>query len=149
MNSGEARTHATLTRRMTREWMVGHTTGLMSAGKGELLHDIVNIHTDEEFARRNALDRPVPDGMVIGNWISSMLIDLFGRGYIERGSLDVKFIRSTYEGDEVTIRIEELGRQPDIGGARVSLSVVAERSAEDPVTVGTATAWVPIEGQPS
>jgi 3-hydroxybutyryl-CoA dehydratase len=130
------------TKTMTRDWMVGHTTGLMSAGKGEQLESVVNIHTDEEFARRNALERPVPDGMVTGNWISSLMLDVYGRGYLERGALDVKFIRSTYDGDELTIVLEEQSRTPEDGGIRVLVSVRVERDPDDPVTVGSASAWI-------
>jgi acyl dehydratase len=131
-----------LTRPMTMDWMVRHTTGLMSGAKGEALEDVKNIHTDVEFARRNALDRPVPDGMVIGNWISSLMIDRFGIGYVASGSLDVKFIRSTHEGEEIEVLIDEESRAQEAAGTRVTLRVEARRGPDEPVTVGRASALI-------
>lgn len=84
---------------ITREWMVRRTTSLMSAARGIDQTGVINIHTDTEFAARDGLTAPVSDGMVTGNWMSSMLINYYRLRYLESGAFDVKFIRPTYEND--------------------------------------------------
>ncbi|MBI4580580.1 MAG: MaoC family dehydratase [Planctomycetes bacterium] len=130
-----------VTRTMTRDWIMRHDLALLSCRVDQRLgeKDVVNIHTSQEFARRNALPAPVPDGMVTGNWISSLMLLHFGHAYARGGTLDVKFIKPTFEGDELTVRARLAERVAESGATRLRFDVWCERPEGQVVTTGDAS----------
>ena len=65
--------------------------------------DTKNIHTDDETARKAGLPRAVATGRHPVSFISEHLIDLFGRGFVEGGAIDVAFVKPIFPGDTVRV----------------------------------------------
>ena len=104
-------------RRMTPERIEWYDSAMLSAAKGELARVGSNIHTDEEYARSQGLPAIIADGMIMTNWVSSMLVEHFGMAYVERGELRTKFIRPVPLGMTVVCRGRVLSVERVTGGA--------------------------------
>jgi acyl dehydratase len=89
---------------MTRERIEWYDSAMLSAAKGELAQVGSNIHTDDAYARSQGLPAIIADGMIMTNWLSSMLVEHFGMGYVERGELRTKFIKPVPLGMTVVCR---------------------------------------------
>ena len=46
----------------------------------------------------------IADGMIMANWVSSMLVEHFGLAYVERGELRTKFIKPVPLGMTIVCR---------------------------------------------
>ncbi|HWC03287.1 MAG TPA: MaoC family dehydratase [Methylomirabilota bacterium] len=91
-------------RRMTAERIEWYDSAMLSAARGELAQVGSNIHTDEAYARSQGLPAVIADGMIMTNWISSMLVEHFGLSYVERSELRTKFIKPVPLGMTVVCR---------------------------------------------
>jgi hypothetical protein len=91
-------------RLMTAERIEWYDSAMLSAAKGTLAQVGSNIHTDEAYARSQGLPAIIADGMIMANWVSSMLIEHFGLAYVERGELRTKFIKPVPLGMTVVCR---------------------------------------------
>ena len=80
-------------RLMTAERIEWYDSAMLSAATGTLAQVGSNIHTDEDYARSQGLPAIIADGMIMTNWVSSMLVEHFGMAYVERGELRTKFIK--------------------------------------------------------
>ena len=69
-------------RLMTAERIEWYDSAMLSAAKGELARVGSNIHTDEAYARSQGLPAVIADGMIMTNWVSSMLVEHFGLAYV-------------------------------------------------------------------
>lgn len=104
-------------RGMTPERIEWYDSGMLSAARGELAQVGSNIHTDEAYARSQGLPAIIADGMIMTNWVSTMLVDHFGMDYIERGELRTKFIKPVLLGMTVAVRGRVLAAERRAGGA--------------------------------
>jgi acyl dehydratase len=102
---------------MTPERIEWYDSAMLSAAKGELARVGSNIHTDEEYARSQGLPAIIADGMIMTNWVSSMLVEHFGMAYVERGELRTKFIKPVPLGMTVVCRGRVLSVERLAGGA--------------------------------
>jgi len=91
-------------RLMTAERIEWYDSAMLSAAKGTLAQVGSNIHTDEDYARSQGLPAIIADGMIMANWVSSMLVEHFGMAYVERGELRTKFIKPVPLGMTVVCR---------------------------------------------
>ena len=91
-------------RLMTAERIEWYDSAMLSAAKGALARVGSNIHTDEAYARSQGLPAIIADGMIMTNWVSSMLVEQFGLAYVERGELRTKFIKPVPLGMTVVCR---------------------------------------------
>ena len=71
---------------------------LVTGGK-----DTLNIHTDDEVAQKAGLPRAVATGRHPVCFIAEEMTKIFGKGFIENGNLDVKFIKPIFPGDTISI----------------------------------------------
>jgi acyl dehydratase len=124
---------------VTPERVQWYGDGMHSAATGELRRAGQNIHTDEEYARGQGLTTAIADGMMSTAWISSMLLQTFGRDYLERGELRTKYIKTTDVGITLRIlgRVRERAAQDD-GAVRFVLDVWTEDKAGVKLTDGDA-----------
>ncbi len=97
-----------------------------------------NVHTNVVKAKASYGVGPVAQGELSFGLLCRMLRDAFGGGFETGGTLDVRFIRAVYAGDVVTARGEIVSGDGEKAGCRVW----AENQRGEPVTVGTATAWL-------
>jgi acyl dehydratase len=103
-------------RLMTTERIEWYDSAMLSAAQGTLAQVGSNIHTDEAYARSQGLSAIIADGMIMTNWVSSMLVDHFEMGYVERGELRTKFIKPVPLGMTVVCRGRVLAVEPIAGG---------------------------------
>jgi 3-hydroxybutyryl-CoA dehydratase len=104
-------------RLMTAERIEWYDSAMLSAAKGTLAQVGSNIHTDEAYARSQGLPAIIADGMIMANWVSSMLIEHFGLAYVERGELRTKFIKPVPLGMTVVCRGRVQSVERPAGGA--------------------------------
>lgn len=78
---------------ITEERLRWYGDAVISVVAGEAQSVGSNIHTDESYAREQGLDTVIADGMIVTNWISSLLTDLFGEDYLRAGELRTKYIK--------------------------------------------------------
>ena len=116
--------------------------GMHSAATGELRRAGENIHTDVAYAQKQGLHTAIADGMMSTAWINSMLLETFGRHYLERGELRTKYIKTTDVG--ITIRIfgKVTERVEQADGVKFVLDVWTEDLAGVKLTVGDAAVEV-------
>jgi MaoC dehydratase-like protein len=104
-------------RLMTPERIEWYDSAMLSAAKGSLAQVGSNIHTDREYARSQGLPAIIADGMIMTNWVSSMLVEHFGLAYVERGELRTKFIKPVPLGMTVVCRGRVLSLERLASGA--------------------------------
>ena len=126
-------------RMMTAERIEWYDSAMLSAASGKLAQVGVNIHTDEEYARSQGLPAIIADGMIMTNWLSTMMVDHFGFDYVARGELRTKFIKPVYLNQTVHVRARVLSAEPTQSGGRVyTLDVWCEDENGVKVTDGSA-----------
>lgn len=128
---------------ITPERVQWYGDGMHSAATGELRRAGENIHTDIAYAQGQGLTTAIADGMMSTAWISSMLLQTFGRDYLERGELRTKYIKTTDVGILIRIfgRVTERKEQPD-GTVRFVLDVWTEDKDGVKLTDGDAAVEV-------
>ena len=115
----------------------------LSTAEGRFMLHPKSIFTDEEFAKGQGLPGTVAPGMIYAAWVSAMLVDLFGEGYVKGGRLHTKFIKLVCPGDVLTLRAIVTDKVAEGSAIRFSLEVRCENQRGEPVLVGTASALVP------
>ena len=121
----------TLTKQMTLEKM---SLPIWSAGN--------RIHYDPEFARAQGLPGPIATGEMSTAYLSELLTRVFGADWIRNGRLNMKFVRSLFAGDTVSVRGRITGKTPADGGTRFDVDVWCENQRGQPVTVAEASVVV-------
>lgn len=97
-----------------------------------------NVHTDAELAQQAGGRPPLAQGALSFGILSRLLTERFGAGYLDGGSLDVRFVDRVYAG-ETLLACGEVVRHEN---GRVRLRVWCEKADGTRVTVGTASARV-------
>ena len=62
-----------------------------------------SIHTDPEWARAKGFPAPLAQGMMSTGYVSQMMVDLLGEGFIKGGKMTVKFIKPVIVGDTLSV----------------------------------------------
>lgn len=60
------------------------------------------LHLDSEFAQNTIYKKPIAQGMLILAFISEMLTNSFGLGWVTKGNIHVRFKNPVYPGDTIT-----------------------------------------------
>lgn len=99
------------------------------------------IHLDPEVAARSPFGGVVAHGMLLLAYVAQSLEDAFGRSWLERGELQVRFRAPVHLGERVTAggRVERVEPHPD-GGAVVRCSVWCAADGQPPAITGEAIA---------
>lgn len=95
------------------------------------------IHDDATAARYGFRGGLVP-GVTIYGYMTVPVVERFGRAWLERGAMQVRFMQPVYEGDDVTVKA--------VADASSKLSLTAERG--DGIVYAVATATIS-ESQPT
>lgn len=99
------------------------------------------IHDDETAARYGFRGGLVP-GITVYGYMTVPVVAHFGRAWLERGTMQIKFIQPVYEGDEVIVRtvIDTPSTDaPSMNALSAKLSITAERGDGRLCAVATAT----------
>ena len=100
--------------------------------------DTKNIHTDDEVARRAGLPRAVATGRHPVSFITELMVDHLGMGFITAGAVDVSFVKPIFPGDVLTLKAVLKEKTPDASATRYLFDVSLTNQDGAAVTVGTA-----------
>ena len=98
-----------------------------------------SIHTDEAWARAKGFRVPLAQGMMSTAYVSEMMTNLLGAGFVQGGSMSVTFTRPVYADDRLTVHGVVTEVRPENGGARVVVEVWCENQHGEKTMVGSAT----------
>ncbi len=100
--------------------------------------DTKNIHTDDEVARKAGLPRAVATGRHPVSFITELMVDHLGMGFIAGGAVEVSFVKPIFPGDVLTLKAVLKEKTPEDGAARYLFDVSLANQDGAAVTVGTA-----------
>jgi hypothetical protein len=90
-----------MTRTMTVDRVRRYSEGLHTTGSGA--DAMLGVRTAPDAGT----DPPrIAEGMVVTNWIASLLAEQYGQRFLEGGALRTRFVRPVHEGLEVTVLID-------------------------------------------
>ncbi|MCY3822931.1 MAG: MaoC family dehydratase [Nitrospinae bacterium] len=101
--------------------------------------DTKNIHTDDEVARKAGLPRAVATGRHPVSFITELMVDHLGFGFITGGEVDVSFVKLIFPGDVLTLKAVLKEKTPGEGATRYLFEVSLTNQDGAAVTVGTAS----------
>jgi len=133
------------TRLMTRERMRWYVDAqpTVALDTGRIERQEPTIHDDDAYARSQGLPGIIADGMISTNWILGLLIERFGETAACEGRLRTKYVKPIYEDDAIVARARVTAAEPDGDRLRCTLDVWCSNGADQQVTVGEATVFVP------
>ena len=102
--------------------------------------DTKNIHTDDEVARKAGLPRAVATGRHPVSFITELMVDHLGMGFITGGEIDVSFVKPIFPGDVLTLKAVLREKSAEEGATRCLFDVSLTNQDGAAVTVGTAGA---------
>lgn len=100
--------------------------------------DTKNIHTDDEVARKAGLPRAVATGRHPVSFITELMVDHLGMGFITGGEVDVSFVKLIFPGDVLTLKAVLKEKTPAEGATRYLFDVSLTNQDGAAVTVGAA-----------
>ena len=100
--------------------------------------DTKNIHTDDEVARKAGLPRAVATGRHPVSFITELMVDHLGMGFITDGEIDVSFVKPIFPGDVLSLSATLKEKKQENGQARYLFQVSLTNQASAAVTLGTA-----------
>lgn len=92
------------------------------------------IH-DDTIARRYGFGGGLVPGITVYAYVTHPLAEAFGRDWLERGTISVKFVKPILEGDEVLVSGRITERQPD----GLVMALTASTAKNGDCAVATAT----------
>jgi len=101
-----------------------------------------SIHTDEAWARAKGFRAPLAQAMMSTAYISEMMTQLLGAGFVKGGSMSVAFIKPVYVGDRLTVHGVVKEKRPENGATRVVVDVWCENQHSEKTAAGTASGLV-------
>lgn len=102
--------------------------------------DTKNIHTDDKVARKAGLPRAVATGRHPVSFITELMVDHLGFGFITGGGIDVSFVKPIFPGDVLTLKAVLKEKTLDQGATHYLFDVSLTNQEGAAVTVGTAGA---------
>ncbi len=131
------------TRWMSYDRIVWYEDGLFSSAMGHSGPKRLNIHTDDDFAKKNGLPAAIADGMLSTNWIQNLLLTEFGAPFVSTGFLRTKYIKPTLLEVWITTHAKVTAVDVTTEGTVVSLEVWTDDPEGTLLTVGEARVTVP------
>ena len=98
-----------------------------------------SIHTDPDWARRKGFKAPLVQAMMSTAYVSQLMMQCAGEGFVRGGRMSVSFIKPVFAGDTLTVRGRVKSREPEGGRTRVTVEVWCEDRDGAKTMVGTAS----------
>jgi acyl dehydratase len=98
-----------------------------------------SIHTDEEWAHKKGFRAPLVQAMMSAAYVSQLMVQFLGEGYIKGGRVSVSFTKPVIVGDTLTVRGRVKSREPEGDRTRVSVEVWCENQDGAMTMIGTAS----------
>jgi hypothetical protein len=94
----------------------------------------VNIHTDDEAARKAGFRAPIAGGEQTYAVMANFILDSFGVGFLRGGRLEAALVKPVFYGDTLTMH----ARIVDEKSPQVHLEVWTENQRGERVLIGSA-----------
>jgi 3-hydroxybutyryl-CoA dehydratase len=101
-----------------------------------------SIHTDEAWARAKGFRAPLAQGMMSTAYVSEMMTNFLGEGFVKGGTLSMSFIQPVYAGDRLTIHGEVKEKRAEGTATRVVVEVWCENQEGERTAAGTASGLI-------
>lgn len=98
-----------------------------------------SIHTDPEWARKKGFAAPLAQGMMSTAYVSQMMVQFLGEGFVKGGKMSVGFIKPVLAGDTLTLRGEVKSKAAEGAHTRVTVELWCENQHGVKTMVGTAS----------
>jgi len=98
-----------------------------------------SIHTDEAWARAKGFRVPLAQGMMSTAYVSEMMTNFLGAGFVQGGSMSVTFTRPVYAGDRLTVHGVVTEMRAENGRSRVVVEVWCENQHGEKTMIGSAS----------
>jgi acyl dehydratase len=98
-----------------------------------------SIHTDEEWARKKGFRAPLAQAMMSTAYVSQLMVEFLGEGFVRGGRMSVAFIKPVTVGDTLTVHGVVKSREPEGAKTRVTVEVWCENQNGVQTMVGTAS----------
>jgi acyl dehydratase len=98
-----------------------------------------SIHTDAEWARAKGFRGPLAQAMMSTAYVSQLMVDFAGEGFVKGGRMSVSFIKPVVVGDTLTVHGRVKSREDEGGTTRVTVEVWCENQDGVKTMVGTAS----------
>lgn len=102
-----------------------------------------SIHTDPEWARKKGFKVPLAQAMMSTAYVSQMMVQFLGEGFVKGGEISVAFIKPVFAGDTLTVRGRIKHRETEGVNTRVAVEVWCENEQGVKTMVGTASGLEP------
>ena len=98
-----------------------------------------SIHTDAEWAQKKGFAAPLAQGLMSTAYVSQMMVDFLGEGFVKGGRINASFIKPVLAGD--TLTMHGAVKSKDAAGAqtRVTVEFWCENQQGVKTMVGTAS----------
>ena len=98
-----------------------------------------SIHTDPEWARKKGFRAPLVQAMMSTAYVSQLMMQFAGEGFVKGGRMSVSFIKPVFVGDTLTVRGRVKSRDLEGDRTRVTVEVWCENQDGVKTMVGTAS----------
>ena len=98
-----------------------------------------SIHTDPEWAKAKGFAAPLAQGMMSTAYVSEMMVELLGEGFIKGGKMSVKFVKPVLAGDTLTMQGCVKSKEPEGSRTRIVVEFWCENQQGVKTLVGEAS----------
>ena len=98
-----------------------------------------SIHTDPEWAQKKGFAAPLAQGMMSTAYVSEMMVQLLGEGFVKGGRMTVKFIKPVLVGDTLTLHGCVKAKHDEGERTRVVVELWCENQNGEKTMVGEAS----------
>jgi acyl dehydratase len=98
-----------------------------------------SIHTDAEWAKKKGFAAPLAQGLMSTAYVSQMMVDLLGEGFVKGGRINVAFIKPVLAGDTLTMHGAVRSKEAEGARTRVTVEFWCESQRGEKTLVGTAS----------
>lgn len=105
--------------------------------------DFNPIHVDEEFAKKSPLGGTIAHGMLILSYLSQMMTNAFGKGWLSAGKLNVRFKEPARPGDVITVSGKIRTIKRDGSQVQINCNVLCQNQRGEAVITGDSSLSLP------
>jgi acyl dehydratase len=98
-----------------------------------------SIHTDAEWAKKKGFAAPLAQGLMSTAYVSQMMVDFLGEGFVKGGRINASFIKPVLAGDTLTMHGAVKSKDTEGAQTRVTVEFWCENQQGVKTMVGTAS----------
>lgn len=98
-----------------------------------------SIHTDAEWAKKKGFAAPLAQGLMSTAYVSQMMVDLLGEGFVKGGRINASFIKPVLAGDTLTMHGLVKSKEAEGAHTRITVEFWCESQQGVKTMVGTAS----------